>query len=717
MFTTINRIVHLMRLFFPLFLILLLRVNVLGQNYNIYTFAGGGEVPSNVPATSVNIPYIHGIAVDASRNSYVPARNAVLRVNAISGQLARIAGTELAGFMGDNGPATSAELNAPQGVAVDASGDVYIADSGNNVIRKVSNGVITTVAGTGYGAGQSRGGYSGDNGPATSAELNWPTSVAVDTAGNMYVADSGNNVIRKVSNGVITTVAGTGYGAGQSRGGYSGDNGPATSAELSAPQAVAVDAAGNMYIADSGNNVIRKISNGVITTIVGDSTQGYSGDGNPATSAELFYPVGLAVNASGEVYIADCRNNVIRKISNGVITTFAGKNRSGTGPLTRGRLGDSGPAATSVELDWPVGVTVDASGNVYIADSGNNVIRKVSNGVITTIAGGGPRVSATYSGPATSAELDWPAGVAVDAAGNLYISDSGNELIRKVSNDLIATIAGTGYGARSNSGLSGYSGDNGLATSAELNVPQAVAADTLGNAYVADSQNFVIRKISDSVITTIAGNGSWGYSGDGGPATNAKLRQPFGVAVDASGDVYIADSGNNVIRKVSNGMITTIAGGGLRGGATYSGPASSAQLLWPMGVAVDASGNVYIADSGNNVIRKVSNGMITTIAGNGTGGYSGDNGTTTAAALNSPMGVTVDASGNVYVADSGNNVIRKVSNGMITTIAGNGTGGYSADCGPATSAELYWPTAVAVDAAGNVYIADSGNGVIRILVP
>jgi uncharacterized protein (TIGR03437 family) len=311
------------------------------------------------------------------------------------------------------------------------------------------------------------------------------------------------------------------------------------------------------------------------------------------------------------------------------INTFAGNG-------TIGYSGDNGPA-TSAQLNQPWGVAVDAAGNVYIADTVNNRIRKVANGVISTVAGNGTLGYSGDDGPATSAQLSWPAGVAVDSAGNLYVADQNNNRIRKVSNGVITTVAGNG--------TPGYSGDNGSATSAKLYGPQGVAVDSAGNLYIADTSNQRIRKVLNGVIATAAGNGpdlygNGGYSGDNGPATSARLNQPWGVAVDFAGNLFIADYGNNRIRKVSNGVIATA-------------------IYWdyPQGVAVDAAGNLFIADNYGR-ISKLSNGVITTVAGTGMQGFSGDNGPATGAQLSGPTGVAVDAAGNVYVADFGNNRIR-----------------------------------------------------------
>ncbi len=656
-----------------------------GQTYTISTFAGGA-LPVNIPGTSANLgpSAPRYMAADAAGNLFFVDQNTVLRLDATTGVLTLVAGNGTTGFSGDNGPATTAQLNGPTGIAVDSAGNLYIADTSNYRVRKVSHGVITTVAGNGNF------GTSGDNGPATSAQLS-AEAVAVDSAGNLYIVDTGDNLIREVSNGVITTVAGTGMLGG------TGDNGPATSARFNKPQGVAVDSAGNLYIADTGNGFIRKVSNGVITTVAGSGGPGFSGDNGPATSAQLYFPDGVAVDSAGNLYIADFGNNRIRKVANGVITTVAGNG-------TQGFSGDNGPA-TSAELNFPTGVAVDSAGNLYIPEPYNNRIRKVSNGVITTVVGNS---LSGDNGPATSTQLSSPNGVAWDTAGNLYIVDSGR--IRKVSNGVISTVAGIG--------MFGYSGDNGPAISAQLNYPGGVAVDSAGNLYIADTGNHRIRKVSGGMITTVAGNGTLGFSGDGGPAASAQLNYPGGVAVDSAGNLYIADSYNFRIRKVSNGVIATVAGNGTPGvGGGDDGPATSAALSRPSGIAVDSAGNLYISEFNSGRIRKVSNGAITTVAGSGTPGFSGDNGSATSAQLNGPEGVAVDSAGNLYIADFGNNRIRKVANGVIATIAGTGTPGFSGDNGPATSAQLAYPDGVALDSAGNVYVADTDNYRIRVLTP
>jgi uncharacterized protein (TIGR03437 family) len=671
------------------------------QQYTISTYAGGAPPPTPIAGVQASIGLPSGVAADGAGNAYFSALNCVFKLDS-NGVMTRVAGNSRAGFSGEGGSATSAQLNTPFGVAVDASGNIYIAEASNNRIRKVSaTGIITTVAGNGTQ------GYSGDGGPATNAQLYNPFGVAVDASGNIYIAEASNNRIRKVSAAeIITTVAGNGAQ------GYSGDGGLATSAQLATPTGVAVDASGNVYIADRGNNRIRKVSaNGIITTVAGNGSSAYFGDGGSATSAELYNPSGVAVDASGNLYIADYGNQRIRKVSAaGIITTVAGNG-------SQGYPGDGGPA-TSAELYNPSGVVVNTSGSVYIADTSNSRIRKVSAaGIITTVAGNGAEGYSGDGGPATSAQLFYPSGVALDASGNLYIADQNNNRIRKVSaTGIITTVAGNG--------AEGYSGDGGSATSAQLNVPFGVAVDASGNIYIADSNNNRIRKVSATgIITTVAGNGAQGYSGDGGSATSAQLNFPYGVAVDASGNLYIADKFNERVRRVSaTGIITTVAGNGAQGYSGDGGLATSSQLNTPIGVAVDASGNLYIADEINERIRKVSAaGIITTVAGNGALGYSGDGGLATSAQLATPTGVAVDASGNLYVADYNNSRVRKVSAaGIITTMAGKGTNGafgYAGDGGPATSAQLAIPTGVALDASANLYLADSLNNAIRLLTP
>ena len=330
----------------------------------------------------------------------------------------------------------------------------------------------------------------------------------------------------------------------------------------------------------------------------------------------------------------------------------------------------------------------------------------VAQATITTFAGTGVPGFSGDGGPAVQAQLNLPGDVAVDGAGNVYVADTNNHRIRKVDpSGTTATIAGTG--------VPGFSGDGGPAVQAQLNLPGDVAVDGSGNVYIADTNNHRLRRVDSSGTTaTIAGTGVSGFSGDGGPAVQARLNLPGDVAVDGSGNIYIADTNNHRIRKVDpSGTITTIAGTGVSGFSGNGGPAVQAQLYLPDGVAVDGSGNVYIADTNNHRIRKVDpSGTITTIAGTGVSGFSGNGGPAVQAQLYLPDGVAVDGSGNVYIADTNNHRIRKVDpSGTITTIAGTGVSGFSGNGGPAVQAQLYLPDGVAVDGSGNVFIADTNN--------
>ena len=659
-----------MRFVFALFAGLLASLSGFAQSPTtpptITTYAGPRLPVSGAPAVTQAIDGITSVASDGAGGFYVANKNQnrVYRVTA-DGVLNLVAGRGPVGFSGDGGPATAAQLNSPMGVAADAAGSLYIADSGNARIRKVTaGGVITTIAGTGIA------GYSGDGGPAVSAQLNSPEGLALDTGGNLYIAESGNVRIRKVSvDGVIHTVV------------------------AASPGAVAVDATGSIYFA-AGSTVRRVTAGGVISTIAGTGTAGFSGDGGPATLAQLNSVTSLALDAAGNVYIADPYNYRIRKVTtDGIISTVGGNGIAGFS-------GDGGPA-TSAQLSLPLGIAVDTASNIYIADVNSFRIRKVtSDGVISTVAGFSTAGYSGDGGSPTSARFSSPRAVAMDAAGNLYIADAGNARIRKVTpNGVVSTVAGNG--------TPGFSGDGGPATSAQLQFPWGVAVDSAGNLYIADSANNRIRKVTPGgTISTIAGTGPNGFSGDGGPAILARFRTPRGLALDGRGNLYIADYYNNRIRKLTpDGMIATVVGNGTADDSGDGSLAVAAGLVQPSDVAFDSSGNLYIADSGNAKIRKVSPvGIITTFA-------------TIPPGFGSSDAVAVDPGGNVYITDSFNLRIRKITPaGIITTIAGNGTSGFSGDDGAAGSSQVADAVDLVTDVTGNLYIADAGNNRIRKVI-
>ena len=626
----------------------------------ITTIAGSEFIFPKTPLPALNapLPDVVGVAVDRAGNLFLSDGKSRVYRTTPSGVLSTFAGNGITGFSGDGGPAIAAALNSPGALAFDSTGNLYIADGGNNRIRKVSPiGIITTIAGNGQLS------YSGDGGPATAAALA-PAGLAFDSAGNLFVADGYNARIRKVTPaGVISTVAGNGQTA------YSGDGGLATAASLFLPLDIALDSAQNLYIADSYNNRIRKVSPaGVITTIAGNGQFGNAGDGGPATAAAVGIPTGLVLDSAGNLFIAAIvPNGTIRKISaDGTINRIAGNGQ-------RAFSGDGGKA-TEAALTDPQHLALDSAGNLFFADYANGRVRKISTaGIVSSVAGNGLFNYSGDGGPAAAASLSSPNGVAADSAGNVYIADSGNHVIRKVSaSGTITTVAGNGQ--------YGFSGDGGPATLASLNDPQGVAVDSVGNIYIADSRNDRIRKVSPGgIITTVA-------------ATS----QPLGVAADAAGNLYISTVG--AVRKVSaSGVITSING--------VSG----------YGVALDSAGNVYVAGGFNRLVSKVSpSGTVTTFAGNGQAGSAGDGGPATSASLGVPVGVAVDAMGNVYIADAGSNLVRRVSSdGTISRFAGNEKNVYAGDGGPATAASLNHPDGVAVDSSGNVYIADTNNSRIR----
>lgn len=524
----------------------------------------------------------------------------------------------------------------------------------------------------------------------------------------------------------ISTVAGGGP-----------NNLPALSSNL-APLSVARDGAGNLYISSGvstefvANRVYKVSSSGQLTVFAGNGTPEYSGDGGPATAAGLSDPYGISADGSGNVYIADGSNCLIRRVdaATGKISTVAG-NTAGAGTLSNCGYGGDGGPATSALLDLPTGVYVDGSGNIFIADTSNNRIREVvaSTGIIQTVAGNGTGGFGGDGGPATSAALDFPAGIFLDGSNNIFFTDSLNCLVRRVdaSNGKITTVAGNTAGAGTGS-LSNcaYLGDGGPATSAELSVPIGIFLDSSGNIFIADQYNHAIRKVTAATgkIQTVAGNGNKGFGGDGGPATAAMLLGPTGVAVDGSGDIFIADGGNLRIREVvaSTGDIQTFAGNGTPGYSGDGSAATNASLYVPFGVAVDGSGNIYIPDSSNYRIREVvaATGNIQTVAGNGLAQSTGDGGLATNASLG-PSGVSADSHGNLFATDT--NRIREVvaSTGIIQTVAGNGplclpSTSACGDGGPATAAQLALPAGVFVDGSGNIFIADTLDNRVREVV-
>ena len=544
-----------------------------GVAQTITTYAGPPVPVLGALAPTQYFDRTEGIAPDSAGGFYFSSspENRVYRV-AADGVLSLIAGTGTSGFSGDGGPAVSARLSYPGNLVVDGGGNLYIADWGNDRIRKVNTeGIISTIAGN----GKER--FEGDGGPATSASLNGPRGVAVDPAGNVYIADRGNSRIRKVDTvGLISTIAGNGTS------GFSGDGGLATAASFDA-WSLAVDVSGNLYITDARNHRVRKVNAaGIISTVAGDGGDIFGGDGGPATATSVL-PVDIFVDPGGNLYLADASYRVRKVNGDGIITTIACNGTSGF-------TGDGGPATAASCV--PYRVARDSAGNLYVADGSSKRIRKVSAaGIITTVAGRGTGQSSGDGGPATLAELIQPLGVAVDPAGNVYIADEGSNRIRKVNTaGIISTIAGND--------TQGFSGDGGPATSASLNKPREVAVDLAGNVYISDAGNFRIRKVNPAgVISTVAGRGTSGFTGDGGPASSAQL-VPRGVAVGVQADLYIAD-GSLRIRRVDNLGLPRV--GSFAQIASGAGWKTTIVLVNLSSIAVSARVNFY-GDSGNPLI-------------------------------------------------------------------------------------------------------------------
>ncbi|HKW98649.1 MAG TPA: IPT/TIG domain-containing protein [Bryobacteraceae bacterium] len=666
---------------------------------NLQNFTGDGG-----PAISAWVS-AESLAMDREGNLYVAGGTRVRKIDA-SGIISTAAGPGVAGFSADGAPGTI-QLGGSLGVAVDDSGALYIADTDHNRVLKIpAGGTVITIAGTGSFDS------TGDGGPAVAASLWQPFGLALDRQGNLYVGEYGGNRVRRIdTHGTISTFAGTGQF------GYNGDGIRATDARVS-PWGLAFDDAGNLYIGDYEGYRVRKVTtDGIIHTIGGTGIGGYNGDGVLATRANIYSATGVAVDHAGNVYVADGQNQRVRKITpDGMISTVAGTGVAGI-------LLGAGREATLSQLSYPVGVFTDNAGNLYIADG---VVRKVdSRGKLTTIAGSASFASGD-GGSATAAQLAGTTAIARDAAGNIYLSDTAARRIRKIDQSgVINTIAGDGE--------EGYAGDGVPAVTAPLNDPRGLVFDRAGNLYIADAGNNRVRMVGlDGVIHTFAGTGPAGFSGDGGSGAAAELSYPSGVAIDDEGAVYIADTGNNRIRKVSpDGTIGTIAGNGTAGYNGDGGAAADAQLSSPGGVRLDAAGNLYIADTGNHVVRKVSNGMISTVAGTGVAGESDDGGFATSAALVAPVSVGVDAQGNLFIVDRDDGRIRRVRpGGRIDTVAGSGSPqSPDEDGGPGFILGLTSPQDAAVDATGNLYIAEgsqirkatvlrsSGFGAVPVILP
>ncbi|MDZ4826931.1 MAG: hypothetical protein SGJ13_10775, partial [Actinomycetota bacterium] len=705
-------------------------VRVIHTDGSVGPYAGtcgsSGSTGDGGLATSAALSSPRGLAFDDEGSLYIAdTGNNKIRKVTRTGQISSFAGTGTAGNTGDGGNATSALLSGPYDVSWDTSnsGRLLVADTGNNRIRRIitnagnAPGTISNIAGAAAGTL----GNTGDGGGATSATLSGPKGVYWYDNNNIYIADTGNNRVRAfVAGGNITNFAGSSAGTG----GDTGDGGVPTSATLSAPEDVYATATNNVYIADTGNKRVRRYDGTNIIAVFSDATANnstavFAGDGAAATSGLLNNPVGIGITGT-DIYVADDGDDRVRKFAvGGNISTFAG---DGT---TTGDIGDSA-AATAARLVDPVDVEVSGS-DVYIAERTGYRIRKVTSGTITTYAGNGSPSYSGETGTATAAQLNGVTGLAINSTDRyLYISDQVNHKVRYVDHnpnpDTVAQLVNhttPSYGIGSTAQVFG---DGGAATSAAMSNASDAVRDTNGNVYVVERTTNRVRKISmGGEVSTFAGTGAAGNTGDGGQATVAQLNAPEGIALDSSNNVYIADTGNHRVRKitVSTGVITNHAGdsAGTSGNTGDAGAATSAKLSSPRGIMFDENGDFYIADTANNRVRTVIGGTINNYAGSsaGTAGSTGDGGAATSALLSGPRRLARDPGGNfTFIADTGNNRVRRVSGaGTMAAYAGSGTAG-NADHATATSATFDAPRGLAWDDANSdLYIADTGNHRIR----
>ena len=586
-------------------------VRKISPDGTITTIAGAdGEAGmSNGVGAAARFKSPYGLARDAHGNLFVADQvNHAIRKITPEGVVTTFAG--LPGTSGStDGLGTAARFYRPSGLALDAMNNLYVADKNNHILRKISpTGIVSTFAGLAGAAGSA-------DGAGSVARFHNPAGVALDGSGNLYVSDSGNHSIRMVTPaGVVTTVAGKPFAPGSA-------DGVGTAARFRVPAGVVVDGNGNVYVSDGANHTIRKIApGGVVTTLAGAPGAAGAADG-VSSSARFNRPAELALDSSGNLYVSDMHNHMVRRITSaGVVSAVAGQ-----------------PGFFSLIK----GMAADASGSLYVADSASATIRKITPaGAISTLAGA-PLLHGSADGNGANARFTSPSGVAVDRSGNVYVADNENCTIRKITpaGD-VTTIAG-------DPGDAGYV--DGAASASRFNYPSSVAVDSAGNVFVADPHNHAIRKITPAgVVTTLLNN------------TTANLSRPASVAIDSADNLYVTDA-NAVVRKITpNGTATILAGSiGVFGAKDGTGTAATFQRLTAM--TVDAFGNVFVADTFNNNIRKITpQGVVTTLAG-GVMEPGTTDGRGTAARFDQPEGIAVNAAGDLYIGDTWNGVVRRAT--------------------------------------------------------
>jgi uncharacterized protein (TIGR03437 family) len=670
-------------------------VSRLNADGTITVLAGNGIEGfsgDNGPALSASLDRPTSAVMDASGNLYIyDSSFARIRRVTPDGIITTYAGNGNYGYTGDKGPATTASINNGGKLAVDPSGNLYLTDPSANVIRLVTPaGIISTYAGNG------KGGHAGDNIPATQAALAINLGqIVCDAAGNLYLAEDGASLIRKVSPaGILTTVAGTG------RAGYK--DGPALSAQFDLPVGIAVDGTGNIYVGDKNSHAVRQISpGGTVSTIAGiNGSFGFSGDGGPPLKAVFRYPTGIAVDAAGNIDINDSGNLRIRSFNptTNILSTVAGNGLWRTTP--------DGAPATQAYFFAPQQISFDSKGNLLIADGQTYRVRRVNtDGTFQTLAGNGASGIGGIGGPATKALLNSPRMAVADSSGNIYIADSAENLVYRIGpNGNLDVFAGQ-------AGAYGYAGDNGPAAKALLIGPSALAFDPAGNLYIATFDNCIRKVAPDSVntITTFAGTcQKFGFSGENVPAKQALLNGPQAIAFDSQGNLIVADTFNNRIRRITpGGVIGTIAGTGENISNGNGGPAAKAGVSLPDALAVDARGTIYFAEGTGTHVRLITTaGTMSAFAGSLHRALAGDGGAASTAAFGA-QGLALDASGNLYISDFFNDRIRIVVATPPTLSAAVTSLSFTAASGGAPTAPQ--PVALSSTLAGQLLLAKSDS--------
>lgn len=645
----------------------------------VSTFAGSGAEGSIDSAGSVAPASFHeplAVVADEWGNVYVAdSFNHEIRKIAANGQVSTLAGSGSPGSA--DGVGTAASFNEPRGMVLDAnSGDLYVADYGNHKIRRISAaGVVTTVAGTGQPGDV-------DGAPGT-AQFNHLEGLTMLGSGRLWVADTFNHKIREIAaDGSVSTVAGNGAPGAV--------DGIGTAASFNAPTGICLADSGDVFVGDSGNNKIRRVDgNGKVSTLAGTGMAGAL-DGDPA-SASFFHPEGLSCGFNSTLYVADFDNHKVRKInvSSGVVSTLAGAGSAGSAD------GDAGAAS----LNGPFGVATLTDGTVYVADAFNHSIRRITpTGAVSTLAGTGSAGAADGVVNAAAVSFQQPFGIAIQG-GNTYVTDTTGGTLRRIAADgSVTTLLRAGP-------------DGNLDSSGNMWHPLGVAAAADGAVYVADPANHVIRKVAaDGAVSVLAGNpaASGGFDGTGAVAS---FDTPYGLVVDAQGTLYLSDAATHKIRKITPaGVVTTFAGTGAR--QSTDGTTATASFDTPCALALDGLGNLYVYDAGSYTIRKISaSGVVSTLAGSGAQGYT--DGTGAAATFDVIGGMAATTDGTLYVADTYNNAIRKVSpDGTVSTLAGQAGQAGTAN-GALSAASFSLPAGIALGPDGSLFVADSANHLIR----